>query len=61
LRPSTSIVPSVVFEAHHEAGLGLLGVSLQRAGEAADEGDLQVVRARRAGGGDERRGEGEHL
>ena len=47
-----------VFEPHHEAGLGLLGVGLQRAGEAADERDLQIVRFCRAGRGDQRRGEG---
>ena len=47
-----------VFEAHHEAGLGLLGVGLQRTGEAADEGDLEIVRTGGAGSGDERRGEG---
>ena len=49
-----------VFEPELEAGLGLLGVGLQRAGQAIDEGDLEIVGGRRPGGGDERRGEGQY-
>ena len=50
-----------IFETEPEARLGLLGVGLQRAGQAVDEGDLEIVRGRRAGGGDQRRGEGEEV
>jgi hypothetical protein len=34
----------ISIEAHHEAGLGLLGVGFQYAGFAGDEGHLQVGR-----------------
>jgi hypothetical protein len=37
-----------VFQAHAQAGFGLLGVSLQRAGFSVDQADLQVIRLRDA-------------
>jgi hypothetical protein len=42
-----------VFQAHHQAGLGLLAIGLQRAGLAVDMGDLDVA-------GGEGRGTGQH-
>ena len=47
LRPSISIVPLVAYSKPMlEAGFGLFGVGLERAGAAVDQRDLQVVRAR---------------
>ena len=48
-----------VFEAEHEAGLGLFGVGLQRTGQAADQRDLQIGRAGGPGRKAKRRGESE--
>ena len=44
LRPSTVIVPLVAYSRPiMQAGLGLLGVGLERAGLAVDQRDLEVV------------------
>ena len=48
-----------VFEPEPEARFGLLGVRLERTGEAADQGDLQIVRGGGPGRSGERRGESE--
>jgi hypothetical protein len=47
---------SDVSELELETGFGVLGVGLQRTGQAIDEGDLETVDPALPGGGDKGRG-----